>query len=292
MICMEYEGSVYRPPSEARSLIIQVTIGCANNTCTFCSMYKDKKFRIRTKEEIFRDLREMSQLYGNYPLRIFLADGDALTIPTGMLLEILDYIRTAFPYCRRVTSYATAKDVVRKGKEDLIRLREAGLTMVYVGAESGDETVLEQIKKHVTVGEMITAGKLLKEAGIALSLTLISGLGGRKLLKEHALKSADLVTKIKPEYLGFLTLLLEEPAPLIKEIRQGKMELLTPDEVVEEMRIFLNHVDSQGTIFRSNHPSNYISLRGTLNQDIPAMLGQLDRAEEQERYRKEQYRLL
>lgn len=289
---MEYEGSVYRPPSEARSLIIQVTIGCANNTCTFCSMYKDKKFRIRTKEEIFRDLREMSQLYGNYPLRIFLADGDALTIPTGMLLEILDYIRTAFPYCRRVTSYATAKDVVRKGKEDLIRLREAGLTMVYVGAESGDETVLEQIKKHVTVGEMITAGKLLKEAGIALSLTLISGLGGRKLLEEHALKSADLVTKIKPEYLGFLTLLLEEPAPLIKEIRQGKMELLTPDEVVEEMRIFLNHVDSQGTIFRSNHPSNYISLRGTLNQDIPAMLGQLDQAEEQERYRKEQYRLL
>ncbi|MDO4977978.1 MAG: DUF4177 domain-containing protein [Eubacteriales bacterium] len=152
---MIYEGDVYRPPSEARSLIMQITIGCANNTCTFCSMYKAKKFRIRTREEIFRDFDEMSQLYGDYPLRIFLADGDALTVPTELLLDILGYIKEHFPNCRRVTSYATAKDIIKKGKEDLERLRDAGLSMVYVGAESGDETVLKNIKKNVTCEEII-----------------------------------------------------------------------------------------------------------------------------------------
>lgn len=289
---MRYEGTVYRPPSEAQSLIIQVTIGCSHNTCTFCSMYKDKKFRIRHKEEIFTDLDEMAERYGEIPFRIFLADGDALILKTKDLLEILDYIHRKFPYCRRVTAYATVKDILRKSEEELTALRKAGLSMVYVGAESGDPVVLSRVKKDVTVEEMVSAAERLKQCGILLSLTLISGLGGQERLKEHALESARLVSLMKPEYLGFLTLMLEEGVPVLKEIREGKMTLLSPDDVMEEMKLFLSHVDAEGTVFRANHASNYLMLGGTLNRDIPEMLAQVEEAERKQRYKAEWYRRL
>lgn len=262
---MIYEGDVYRPPSEARSLIIQITIGCANNSCTFCNMYKAKKFRIRTREEIFNDLEEMSSMYGSYPLRIFLADGDALVVPTELLLDILQFIHVRFPKCERVTAYATAKDIIRKGKEDLLRLKKAGLSMVYVGAESGDENILKAVKKNVSCEEMVKASQMLKEAEILLSVTFISGLGGKERMKEHALHSATLASKMKADYLSFLTLMLEESAPMLQDIKEGKMHLLSPLDVVEEMKLFLKNVDSDGTVFRMNHASNYISLRGVLN---------------------------
>ena len=282
---MQYEGAVYRPPSEARSLIIQVTVGCAHNGCTFCTMYKDKKFRIRSKEEIFRDLREMAEVYGDYPLRIFLADGDALTLPTEMLLAILAEIHRLFTKVQRVTAYGTALDVIRKSEEDLTALKDAGLAMIYMGAESGDEDILKWVKKGITRDQMIQAGEKLHRTGIELSLTLISGLGGRQYLQEHARESAWLVSRMKPEYLGFLTLMLEEGAPILDEIRNGKMELLSPEDVVEEMRIFLEHVDSEGTVFRSNHASNYIILKGTLNQDRQKMLDYLNEVEGKQRFR-------
>ena len=284
---MNYEGTVYRPPSEARSLIIQVTIGCRHNQCTFCSMYKDKVFRIRTREEIYRDLEEMSQLYGSLPLRIFLADGDALTLDTDRLLEILSWIRKLFPACQRVAVYGTAGDVIKKSIPELISLREAGLAMVYLGAESGSEEILKHIKKGLGRDHMIRAGAKLKEAGIDLSLTLISGLGGREHLKEHALMSADLVSRIRPEYLGFLTLMLEGDTPMRREVEAGQMELLDPGEVLGEMKLFLNHVDSPGTIFRANHASNYLNLRGQLNRDIPEMIRQIENAEKTHSFRPE-----
>lgn len=287
---MIYEGDVYRPPSEARSLIIQITIGCANNRCTFCSMYKEKKFRIRTREEIFKDLEEMSLRFGQYPLRIFLADGDALVVPTELLLDILQFIRLRFPNRERVTAYATARDICRKTTEELTMLKNAGLTMVYVGAESGDEQILKAVRKNVSVEELKEAAGKLKEAGIQLSLTLISGLGGRERMEQHALCSANLVSAMKPEYLGFLTLLLEEDMPIMKEIRSERLHLLSPEEVVEEMKLFLKHVDAPGTIFRANHASNYIALRGTLNKDIPIMLQHLAKAEENQRFKDEDYR--
>lgn len=289
---MQYEGAVYRPPSEARSLIIQVTVGCAHNGCTFCTMYKDKKFRIRSKEEIFRDLREMAEVYGDYPLRIFLADGDALTLPTEMLLAILAEIHRLFTKVQRVTAYGTALDVIRKSEEDLTALKDAGLAMIYMGAESGDEDILKWVKKGITRDQMIQAGEKLHRTGIELSLTLISGLGGRQYLQEHARESAWLVSRMKPEYLGFLTLMLEEGAPILDEIRNGKMELLSPEDVVEEMRIFLEHVDSEGTVFRSNHASNYIILKGTLNQDRQKMLDYLNEVEGKQRFRPERTRRL
>lgn len=289
---MRYEGVVYRPPSEAKSLIIQVTIGCSHNTCTFCNMYKEKKFRIRQQEEIFRDLDEMAELYGAIPLRIFLADGDALILRTKDLLDILDYIHIKFPYCGRITAYATVKDILHKSEKELTALREAGLFMVYVGAESGDPVVLSRVKKNVTVEEMVAAAAKLKRCGIQLSLTLISGLGGKERLKEHALASAHLVSMMKPEFLGFLTLMLEEGVPILKEIHAGQMTLLSPDDVMKEMRLFLSHVDAEGTVFRANHASNYLALGGTLNRDIPAMLAQVKEAERKQRYKAEWYRRL
>lgn len=289
---MRYEGTVYRPPSEAHSLIIQVTIGCSHNTCTFCTMYKDKKFRIRSKEEIFMDLDEMSSAYGELPLRIFLADGDALVLKTRDLLDILSFIRVKFPFCERVTAYATARDILRKTDEELQALKKEGLSMVYVGAESGDPVILAHVKKDVTVEEMIQAADKLKKCGIQLSLTLISGLGGKERLREHALESARLVSAMKPEYLGFLTLMLEKGAPILEEIQAGQLTLLSPDAVMEEMKLFLTHVDSDGTVFRANHASNYLALKGTLNGDIPAMLAQVEEAEKKQKYKSERYRML
>lgn len=289
---MRYEGTVYRPPSEAHSLIIQVTIGCSHNTCTFCTMYKDKKFRIRSKEEIFMDLDEMSSAYGELPLRIFLADGDALVLKTRDLLDILSFIRVKFPFCERVTAYATARDILRKTDEELQALKKEGLSMVYVGAESGDPVILAHVKKDVTMEEMIQAADKLKKCGIQLSLTLISGLGGKERLREHALESARLVSAMKPEYLGFLTLMLEKGAPILEEIQAGQLTLLSPDAVMEEMKLFLTHVDSDGTVFRANHASNYLALKGTLNGDIPAMLAQVEEAEKKQKYKSERYRML
>lgn len=289
---MRYEGMVYRPPSEARSLIVQLTIGCAHNNCSFCTMYKDKQFRVRKLSEIKEDFAEASRRYGRERLRIFLADGDALVMKTEDLLEILRYAKECFPRAERISSYGTPGDVLRKSEEELIALRKAGLELIYMGAESGDDVVLQQINKGVTREEIIAAGQKLKKCGIGTSITLISGLGGKERLKEHALESADLISQMKPDYVGFLTLMLDEPAPILKEIREGRLTLLEPEDVLAEMRIFLQHVDSEGTVFRSNHASNYIVLRGNLNRDIPSMLEYLEEVEEQRRFRPERYRAL
>lgn len=289
---MRYEGVVYRPPSEARSLIIQLTIGCAHNGCTFCTMYTDKKFRIRKLSEIKEDFAEAARRYGNQRLRIFLADGDALVMKTEDLLEILAFAKECFPKAERISSYGTPKDILRKSEKELTALRKAGLELIYMGAESGDAKVLEQVNKGAAREEIIEAGQKLKRCGIGCSVTLISGLGGKERLKEHALESADLISRMKPEYVGFLTLMLDEPAPILKKIREGELTLLDPEDVVAEMRLFLQNVDSQGTVFRSNHASNYIVLRGDLNRDIPQMLAYLDEVEEQRRYKPERYRAL
>lgn len=212
---MRYEGIVYRPPSEARSLIIQVTIGCAHNTCTFCNMYKEKEFRIRKMEEIMEDLEEASHSrYASWIEKVFLADGDALIRTTPDLLTILDAIRRKFPQVGRVAAYGTAQDILRKSGEDLAKLKEAGLGIVYVGAETGDDEILRYINKGVTAAEIISAGQKLKRCGIQTSVTLISGLGGRGKVREHALSCAKLITEMNPEYASFLTLRLYEGTPI------------------------------------------------------------------------------
>ncbi|UWP60703.1 B12-binding domain-containing radical SAM protein [Ruminococcus gauvreauii] len=289
---MRYEGMVYRPPSEARSLIVQVTIGCAHNACTFCTMYKDKKFRIRKKEEVLEDFQTAYDNYGDNIRRIFLADGDALIVKTPDLLDILNFIKEKFPSAERVTSYGTPGDILRKSEDELKSLAEAGLGMVYMGAESGDAVTLKDINKGVSREEIIEAGRKLRRAGIQSSITLISGLGGRARRKEHAVESAKLISDIRPDYVGFLTLMLDESTEIYRKIAAGEMELLTPDEVVEEMRLFLTNVDSPGTVFRANHASNYVVLKGNLNEDIEGMLRKLDEVEEAGKYRPERVRSL
>ena len=283
---MRYEGIVYRPPSEARSLIVQVTIGCAHNTCTFCNMYKATDFRVRSMEEIMEDLREAHNSYGAYVQKVFLADGDALVLQTEKLLEILKAVRELFPNCTRVASYGTAQDILRKSEEELKSLQKAGLGIVYVGAESGDDEILASICKGVTAEELKAAGQKLKRCGIQTSVTLISGLGGRSKVEEHARSCAELISAMNPEYASFLTLRLYEGTPMYDDVVTGRFERITADEIVDEMKIFLEHVDSPGTVFRTNHASNYVVLAGNLNEDIPSMLAQLDEAKKTHHYRR------
>ncbi|MEG1902271.1 MAG: radical SAM protein [Clostridium sp.] len=283
---MKYEGVVYRPPSEASSLIVQVTIGCAHNTCTFCNMYKSKDFRVRSMEEIMSDLQGAADHYGSYVRKVFLADGDALVMKTEDLLTILHAIKTLFPQAGRVASYGTAQDILRKSEDELRQLSEAGLGIIYVGAESGDDEILRYIHKGVTAEEVIAAGQKLKRCGIQTSVTLISGLGGRGKVEEHALSCARLVSAMNPDYASFLTLRLYEGTPMYDDVIEGRFERITADEIADEMKVFLDHVDSPGTVFRTNHASNYVILAGNLNDDIPEMLETLNEAKKNHHYRR------
>ena len=290
---MRYEGIVYRPPSEARSLILQLTIGCARNECTFCNMFKSKKFRIRDLDEVVEDMILAKRCYMFDIERVFLADGDALICKTKDLLYIMNKIHEILPTVKRITIYGAPKDVLVKTPEELRQLKEAGLDMVYMGAESGSDKVLEAVKKQATQAEIIEAGLKLKEAGIKVSITLISGLGGVEYLEEHAIESAKLISAIKPEYASLLTLLIEPGTPLHQDWKDGKFHPLErPDAIFKEMTLFLQNIDSEGTIFRANHASNYIPLGGTFNKDIPALLAQIEHAVENRRFRPDTWRQL
>ena len=208
---MRYKGKVYRPPSEAYSLIIQVTYGCSHNRCAFCDMYDDKRFALRPMEEIREDFRLARQVYRRVE-RVFLADGDALMRKTDELLEILAMVYSLFPECQRVTCYASPRSLQVKTEEELRRLREGGLKMVYMGLESGCDAVLERMQKGHTAAAIVAAGQKARRAGLALSVTAISGLGSRELLREHAVDTARALSAMNPEYIGLLTLMVE-PGP-------------------------------------------------------------------------------
>lgn len=277
---MRYEGSIYRPPSEARSLILQVTIGCAHNKCTFCSMFIDKKFRIRKLEEVLEDLEYAKLHYGSVG-RIFLADGDALVLKTEHLITILDEIKRLFPECERIGIYATPQDILRKTHEDLKRLHEHGLGIAYVGVESGSDKILKDIKKGVTRDEIIEAGKKINASGIDLSITLISGLGGKDNWKEHAVESGKIISEINPKYVGLLTLMLEPNTELYRDIQEDKFDVMTPEEVLYETEEMIKNINvSEESIFRSNHASNYLSLKGTLPADKERLIQQINSAKQ------------
>ncbi|MGO1369785.1 MAG: radical SAM protein [Senegalia sp. (in: firmicutes)] len=283
---MRYEGRIFRPPSEARSLIVQVTIGCAHNKCTFCDMYKEKEFRIRKLDEILEDLDLARKKYKNIN-RIFLADGDALILKTKDLLYILKYINKLFPECERIGIYATPKDILNKGLDELKELKENGIGIIYMGIESGNDEILSMIKKGVDSKTMIEAGKKAKESGIKLSVTLISGLGGKDNIYKHATDSARVINHINPDYVGFLTLMLEENTELYRDYSDGNFNLLSPDEVMLETKLFIENIDVKDSIFRSNHASNYISLKGILNDDKERLLNEIDQALNHNNYRSE-----
>lgn len=274
---MQYEGSIYRPPSEAYSLIIQATIGCSHNRCTFCSMYKDKRFRIRPVEEVLADIEECRGRHRRVE-RVFLADGNALAMKTDDLKRILFKIREVLPECQRIGIYSSPKDILRKTGEELSMLKELGIGIAYMGLESGSDEILKNIKKGVTSDEMIEAGKKVKSSGIKLSITVISGLGGKAGWKEHALESARVLNEIDPEYLGLLTLLVEPGTEMEKQVEAGSLELMSPIEVMKETRMLIENLKLSSCVFRSNHASNYFALAGTLPMDRQRLLHDIDEA--------------
>ncbi len=290
---MRYIGNIYRPPSEAYSLLLQVTVGCSHNKCTFCNMYKDKQFRLRPMEDVLEDLEWARKSYRRVG-RIFLCDGDALCLKNSKLLTILDRIRELFPECERVTTYGRASDALRKSDEELRELRAHGLTMVYLGAESGSPKVLEMVKKGETAEELIDGVHKMEDAGLQTSVTFISGLGGPELMEEHAVESGKMIAEMNASYVSFLTLMLERPAPLLEDYKAGRFKLLTPLEVLQEAAIMLDHARPKKTcVFRSNHASNYVSLKGNLPQDNDRMIAALRRCMEDQRLLKDEcFRML
>ena len=275
---MRYYGSVYRPPSEAYSLIVQVTYGCSHNTCAFCSMYKEKRFALRPLEEVLEDYRMARQMYRRVD-KVFLADGDALVRRAEELYVILDTVRELFPECQRVTSYASPASIRIRTEEELRTLRAKGLTMVYMGLESGCDEVLTLMRKGHTAAEIVAMGQKVRSCGIALSVTAITGLGGPELLERHAVETAEAFNAMNPEYIGMLTLMVEPETPLYDWLQEGKFHLLDQPQVLRETRLLVERLDSPGSVFRMNHASNYLVLKGTLNQDRDAMLRTIDAAE-------------
>ena len=274
---MRYKGSVYRPPSEARSLIVQVTYGCSHNTCAFCSMYKAKKFDLRPMDEILEDFDLARQAYSKVG-RIFLADGDALIRSAADLERILEYIAQKFPECERVTCYASPSSIHKRTPEELKRLRERNLTMVYMGLESGCDEVLKRMRKGHTAAEIVSAGQKINAAGIDLSVTAISGLGGVELWREHAMDTAKALSAMKPAYIGLLTLMVEPGTPLYDWVQTGQFRLLDSRQVLEETALLVAQLDCEGAVFRMNHASNYLTLKGTLNEDKQALLKRIHSA--------------
>ena len=271
---MRYKGKVYRPPSEAYSLIVQVTYGCSHNRCAFCDMYDDKHFSMRPVAEIREDFELARRVYRRVE-RVFLADGDALMRRTEELAEILGLVYGLFPECQRVTCYASPTSLQVKSEDELRLLRARGLKMVYMGLESGCDAVLTRMQKGHDAAAIVAAGQKARRCGLTLSVTAISGLGSVELWQQHAVDTAKAVSEIKPDYLGLLTLMVEPGTPLESWVKDGSFTLLSPPEVLKETELFLRNVDSEGTVFRANHASNYLTLKGTLNGDRDALLGQI-----------------
>jgi len=257
---MKYEGMIFRPPSEAESLILQVTVGCSYHRCTFCGAYRGKSFRIKSFEEVKEDIDEAGSLDPGIQ-KIFLADGDALIIPQRKLVRILEYLRSGLTRMERVGIYANAKDILRKDVEELRGLKKLGLGIIYLGVESGDQEVLNRIKKNATVDELVRAGEKVKEAGILLSVTVLLGIGGVERSHTHAEETGKILSKMDPDYVGALSLMVIPETPLGREVEEGKFELPTPFDLVQELEGMIETCHLTRCFFASNHASNYLALR-------------------------------
>ncbi len=256
---------VIRPPSEAGSLLLQVTVGCSHNKCTFCPTYKGEKFRIKAFDEIEEDILEASG-YG-YIDRIFLCDGDVLIMPMKKLAPVLESINRNIRGVKRIGLYANAKSILRKTPEELLELRNLGVKIVYMGLETGNDEILEKIQKGANARQMVEAGQKIKEAGIALSVTVLLGIGGRAKSMEHALDTARVLTEIDPDYVGALTVMVVPGTALYEEQMSGRFELPDKFGFLEELRIMVANSDFTNCFFTSNHASNYLPIRARMPQE-------------------------
>jgi radical SAM superfamily enzyme YgiQ (UPF0313 family) len=274
---MHYEGTCIRPPSEAYSILLQVTVGCSHNKCAFCGTYKDKRFRIKDDRTILGDILFASR-YMKRQDRVFLMDGDALIIPQKRLMWILDRIREHLTWVRRVGAYANAKSIRMKTLDELKELRENGLGILYLGVETGDEALLKKIRKGTSAQNLIAMGRKVREAGIKLSVTVLLGIAGREGSVEHARATGDLLTRMDPNYVGALTVMLIPGTPLHEEYLNGRFELLSEEELLLELREMIAHTDLSRGLFFSNHASNYLPIKARLPKGKQEALDQIDSA--------------
>ena len=274
---MSYEGTIIRPPSEALSILLQVTLGCSHNKCTFCGTYKEKRFTIKDDQTIMADIRFASK-YMVRQHRLFLMDGDGLIIPQPKLVWILDMIKEYLPWVRRVGAYANAKSIMMKSDEDLVQLKKKGLGILYLGVESGDNQTLRKVCKGTTAENLIKQGRRIKEAGIKLSVTVLLGIAGRSDSLKHARATGKLLSGMDPNYIGALTVMILPHTPLADDYRAGRFELPDTRELLLELREMFEHTHLSGGLFMANHASNYLPIKARLPKDREKTLDTIDAA--------------
>jgi radical SAM superfamily enzyme YgiQ (UPF0313 family) len=274
---MHYEGMIIRPPSEAESVILQVTVGCSHNKCTFCGTYKGERFRIKDEAIVDQDIR-YAALHLSFLRRVFLADGDALILPQPKLARLLTRIREEMPWIQRVGLYGNAKSILRKSAEELRELHDLGLGIVYLGVESGDGQTLEEMKKGVSPERLIEAGRRVREAGMKLSVTVLLGIAGRERSHAHARATGELLSAMDPNYVGVLTLMILPNTELGRKVEDGAFELPDQHELLSELREMLFYTHMTRGLFFSNHASNYLPLRVKMPTGKQKALDTIDEA--------------
>ena len=268
---MHYQGNIFRPPSEAYSILLQITTGCSHNKCTFCGMYKGTRFSIKDDDTIMADI-DFAALHCRRQDRLFLCDGDALILPQERLLSILAAIRSKLPWVTRIGTYANTKSIRMKTPEQLRELHAAGLGIAYMGLESGDDVTLKNINKGADAGRMIDMGRKLRTSGMKLSITVLLGIGGRQRSRIHASETGRVLTAIDPEYVGALSLMLTPDTPLFLASNRGEFTLPTSQEMLEELAIMIAGTELTNGYFHANHASNYLPIKAKLPEDKEATL--------------------
>jgi radical SAM superfamily enzyme YgiQ (UPF0313 family) len=268
---MKYEGMIYRPPSEAESLILQVSIGCSHNKCTFCGSFKDKKFRLRSFDEVKEDVEEAKQ-FARYIKKVFIADGDALIIPQKKLIPIIELIKDSFPKLERIGLYGNTKSILKKSVDELKQLKELGVGIIYLGVETGDQVVLDRVCKGTLLDKTAEAAKRVKDAGIILSVTVLLGLGGVERSSIHAEETGKFLTRIQPDYAGALSVIIVPGTLLAEEVKKGTFKVPDPYMLLEELYTMISNIDADHTYFASNHASNYLPVKGWLPEEKEKML--------------------
>jgi len=266
-----------RPPAEADSFLLQVTLGCSADTCTFCAPYKKKPFRIKDCEEINADIERYARRHRN-TRRVFLMDGDAVVVSNSKLIPILKKLGESFPYLSRVSSYANGYSIIKRSNSELKELYDYRLRLIYMGLESGSQDVLNNVRKVSTVKEMIEAVNKAAEAQIKSSIIVLLGVGGEKYSREHVKGTIEALNKMQPRYLSFLSLMVVPGTPLAEEVKRGEFKELTPLELLKEAYQIISSLELKKTIFRSNHASNYLSLEGSFPKDKDKLLNTLNSA--------------
>ena len=274
---MHYEGYIIRPPSEANSILLQVTVGCSHNKCTFCGAYKGERFKIKPDSIIMEDIEFASQNCRRQR-RIFLCDGDALIVPQKRLLNILKEIKLKLPWVTRVGVYANSKSISMKSPDELKELNEHGLGIAYLGLETGDDVTLKNINKGATSEKMITMGKKIRVAGFKLSVTVLLGIAGRERSEIHAKETGRVLSEIDPEYIGALSLMLTPNTPLYHDHKAGRFPVFEPLETLTELRTMIDNTNLSQGLFHANHASNYLPIRARLPKEKEKTLRVIDEA--------------